>query len=367
MQPATTIMNKAYDQTSIDTLSWIRFPLIVGVILAHCNLPELIETWYGTAPTLPAWASFIFEKSYIYIFPARVPTLYFISGYFFFRGNNTYDRYFYIKKYKRRVYSLLIPYILWNAIALLLIWIRHKTQFHSNIPTNSGHIILDYLSGFWNFTYNKGFTANSPLWFMRDLMVVSLCAPILHFILQKKYWILSLALMCVAHIANLEIPLSGWNISAFFFFSIGATIAIHRIDITKIPHNVGITSLLFYLPISHFLLGLSESPWYLIMSFIAIIIKSIAVIYIVSLLFKKDILTPTPTLTRNSFFLFAFHGIMIGPIIKLLYILCNSNNPYILLGIYVVAPTITIIVAFTLRHILLKFIPLLGNLLSGNR
>ena len=367
MESTTSRNNKVYDLTTIETFSWMRFPLIMGVVIAHCNLEALLENWYDSIPVLPTWLTFIFNKAYIYIFPARVPTLFFISGYFFFRGTDAYNKSFYKRKYERRIHSLLIPYILWNSIALLLIWIRHTMQFHSNVTEGVSPSILDYLSGFWDFTYNKGFTANAPLWFMRDLIVVSFYAPLLRYILQKNYWIPTLTLMAVAHISGIEIPISGCNIEAFFFFSIGATLAIHKTDSTRIPHYIGITSLLLYFPISYFLLGLSEQWWYVIMATIAIFIKSIAIIYVVSQLFQKEILSPTPLLTKNSFFLFALHGIIIGPIIKILYILADSNNPYVLLGIFIAAPAITIAIAFTLRNILQHYFPRLGNLLSGNR
>ena len=86
--------NNVYDQATIDTFSWMRFPLIVGVIFAHCNLVALLNVWYGAAPILPVWATQVFEYAYVYIFPARVPTLFLISGYFFFRGNQHYDKEF---------------------------------------------------------------------------------------------------------------------------------------------------------------------------------------------------------------------------------------------------------------------------------
>lgn len=358
--------NRVYDQATIDTFSWMRFPLIVGVILAHCNLVALLTAWYGTAPILPVWATQIFENAYVYIFPARVPTLFFISGYFFFRGSQHYDKGFYARKYKRRIHSLLIPYILWNAIALLLILVRHTAHIHSSI-IEATPTMLDYLSGFWDFSYNKGFTANAPLWFMRDLMVVSLCAPLLRYILQGKWWMLSLLLMAIAFIANVEIPISGFNVQAFFYFSIGATLAIHRADATHIPHAIGVICLLLYIPATFFLLGLYEQWWYTSASIIAIFIKTIAAIYAVAQLFRRGVLAPTPLLTQNSFFLFAFHGIVIGPVIKVLYILAGSNNPYILLCIFIAAPTITIVSAFVTRYILLRYLPRLGNLLSGNR
>ena len=146
-------------------------------------------------------------------------------------------------------------------------------QIHTNITDATPITVFGYLSGFWDFSYNRGFTANAPLWFMRDLMVVSLCAPLLRYILQRKWWIISLPLMALAHIANIEIPISGFNVEAFFYFSIGATLAIHRADATRIPHTIGVICLFLYIPVSYFLLGLYEQLWYISASIIAIFIR----------------------------------------------------------------------------------------------
>lgn len=173
--------------------------------------------------------------------------------------------------------------------------------------------------------------------------------------------------IAIAYITGIEIPLSGCNIEAFLFFAIGATLAIHKADATRIPHGIGIVCSLLYLPSSYFLLGLSEQTWYTVMTLIAILIKTTAAIYLISSLFKRKVLSPTPTLTQNSFFVFALHGIVIGPVIKFLYILLGSNSPYILSGIYIAAPTITILAAFAMRYLLIRYLPQVGNLLSGNR
>lgn len=50
-----------------------------------------------------------------------VPVFFIISGYFFFYNTYLFDKETYIKKLKKRVKTLLIPYFLWNLLPVLLI------------------------------------------------------------------------------------------------------------------------------------------------------------------------------------------------------------------------------------------------------
>ena len=72
-----------YDIEQINVMSWLRFPLIMGVVLAHCNLYAIIEQGDGYVLEMPAWLVFIFNELYLVVLPPRVPILFIISGYFF--------------------------------------------------------------------------------------------------------------------------------------------------------------------------------------------------------------------------------------------------------------------------------------------
>ena len=76
-------MKEPYDIEQINVMSWLRFPLIMGVVLAHCNLYAIFTNWNGVAPDWPNWLIYIFQYFYWLLLPARVPTLFIISGYFF--------------------------------------------------------------------------------------------------------------------------------------------------------------------------------------------------------------------------------------------------------------------------------------------
>ena len=46
-------MRKPYDIEQINVMSWLQFRLIMGVVLAHCNLYAIILNWDGSEPSWP--------------------------------------------------------------------------------------------------------------------------------------------------------------------------------------------------------------------------------------------------------------------------------------------------------------------------
>ena len=78
-----------HNQSDIDVITWLRFPLMIGVVFWHNNLYALVEIWEGTAPQWPHWLIYIFNYLHLIILPAPVPVLFIISGYLFFRNTST--------------------------------------------------------------------------------------------------------------------------------------------------------------------------------------------------------------------------------------------------------------------------------------
>ncbi len=358
----TGLMNAKplHDQTEIDVITWLRFPLMVGVVLWHNNLYALVEIWEGKAPEWPGWIVYIFNYLHLIILPAPVPMLFIISGYLFFRNCDTAGNSFFVEKCKRRIYSLLVPYLAWNTIAIIILYIRF------NIIAQESYTITDYLSGYWDFTQRSGNDpADGPLWYMRDLMIVSIFAPILYRLLKKNVTaILYFAIITALYVTNTGLNVTGFGGGAFMFFSIGAYIAIHKLHITQITDKIGIAALALYIPCQ---LILNETGDTATGFLITSIIKITALFYLTALLFKRNILKPTPKLTSICFLLYALHGIIIGPIIKSLYTLLHSNIPYILLFIYIATPAIIIALTLVLSNILRKYTSQIGKILTGYR
>ena len=145
----------------------------------------------------------LYEASVITIyrvfFSIAVPFFFLISGYYFFKGLDKWDATIWKDKIKKRIGSLLVPYLLWNVIAFAGYFV---TRF-------SGHIIKGapmpnilaelgergWLRIFWDrclygeirtakmnlfgFAVSTSTPMNEPTWFLRDLMVVILFTPLM--------------------------------------------------------------------------------------------------------------------------------------------------------------------------------------------
>ncbi|MDE6292589.1 MAG: acyltransferase, partial [Bacilli bacterium] len=85
-----------------------RFPLMVMVVLIHAKLShhQKFEIYNFLEFTISD-----------YLCRVAVPIFYVVSGYLFFVKSNLSFRSLKLKL-KRRVHSILIPYLLWNAIVL---------------------------------------------------------------------------------------------------------------------------------------------------------------------------------------------------------------------------------------------------------
>lgn len=101
------------------TFALLRFPLMVGVVMIHCDISDQLNPESQTQ-----WA-----KDVMYFFSNvigrfSVPMFFLISGYLFFRSG-VLDKRVYISKLRSRLHTLLLPYLLWNLIAFLYFVIKH--------------------------------------------------------------------------------------------------------------------------------------------------------------------------------------------------------------------------------------------------
>ena len=135
-----------------------------------------------------------------------MPTFFVMSGFLFFANVEQFNKEIYWQKIGRRVKTLLIPYIVWN----LLMAVKLKT-FN--------------LSIFWE-------PANMPLWFLRDLIIVSLLTPIIYIGVKRLgYWLI--VLLLPIYLTGIWAIQPGLNPYAICFFTLGAYLSIQRINLVE--------------------------------------------------------------------------------------------------------------------------------------
>ena len=192
-------------QTSQNEIfSQIRLPLIVLVTYAH-SYGGVAEGYSVLGSGWDAYEVLKIVMSQTLVKMA-MPTFFVISGYLFFVNVEQFNKEIYWQKIRRRVKTLLIPYIIWN----LLMAVKLK-DFNLSIFVEP---------------------ANMPLWFLRDLMIVSLLTPIIYIGVRKlNYWIFFLLLPI--YFTGIWAIQPGPNPYAICFFTLGAYLSINKINLIE--------------------------------------------------------------------------------------------------------------------------------------
>ena len=177
------------------TIDYLRLPLAVLIVLAHTAA-------LGVNSSHPVYSTLC-----IVIRIARIatPCFFLFSGYFFFsRLEGDWDTEAWIAKLKKKVRTLLVPYILWNIIAAVAIWGYRWTFAKAHGSTYPGFIEhITAWGGLWD--QSSALPFDGPLWFLRYLIVFSIAAPV--FWLFIKYTrIFGIALLTLAFLCSSVIP-----------------------------------------------------------------------------------------------------------------------------------------------------------------
>lgn len=98
-------------------LDWLRFPMILLVVYIHYygdNIPQTSIVGCCIYDSIRITISHVISR-------AAVPIFFLISGYYFFYNTDSFNYKIYIKKLRKRVNTILIPYLIWNGIFILQI------------------------------------------------------------------------------------------------------------------------------------------------------------------------------------------------------------------------------------------------------
>ncbi len=303
----------------------LRFPLALLVVLIHCDISERVETGSEQFALVEILCK-IFSKG---IATMAVPSFFAISGYLFFLGKQTFTLADYREKLRRRAKTLLVPYLVWNVVAFLIYAAKdlaagQPLQFPPCADLFWGIRQLG-ASGVNILGQPIGPTfapLQVPLWFVRDLMVLVVVSPVLHFLIQRT-GVVWLALIGIANYVFWP-NYGGMSLTGAFWFSIGAWFAIGGKDpLATMGRNVTITAIVCALSfIISFCLHDICVP---ASNFLRVVYTMSAII---CLIHAADARTrrrePNRFLADSTFFIYAFHTIVLFPVIAVLPRLGND-------------------------------------------
>ncbi|MBR5451495.1 MAG: acyltransferase [Clostridia bacterium] len=346
-----------------DSLFWkkkefISFILSILVFFIHSNFAQ--DSASGSLiSVINQKTSFFFSSS---ITQFAVPMFFMLSGITFFKE---YDNTKYLTKIKSRLFTLIVPYLLWNTI--WLVWeIFSSYSFiskFSSADTDYSLTLTNVLKGV--FFYG----CNQPFWFMFNLIIFSLAAPIVYFIIKNKYIAFaSIITLSVLALFGIHIPTSVFYYpNSIIFYLIGATIGYHYFDFIskKSSRKTQIVSIAL---LSAYILAKNILPQELhidnyLTEVIMFTLCAFALWNVADIFIEK--IKPR-AIYRRSFAIYAMHLNVAIIILKVLNMVLPQSE-WLEIPKFIIMVVLTLIIINLVCSFLERFLPKIYAVLMGNR
>lgn len=290
-----------------------------------------------------------------------VPMFFILSGITFFKEYNNSK---YITKIKSRMFTLVIPYLLWNTIWLLKELLGSYT-FLSRFSNGEQYPITltSILKGIFFYS------CNIPFWFVFDLIIFTLAAPLIFLLIKNKYIGITLVVgLSVLSCFGIHLPESLFYYpTSIVFFMIGALIGYHNFDfvcyksseLTQIISVVFLTSYVFAKTIVPQELFIQN---YLI-EIIVYTVSAFSLWNIVDIFIGR--IKPRKVYSR-SFAIYAMH-LNIAIIIQKIILLLLPESEWLKIPEFIVTVALTLIIINIVCAFLERFLPKVYALLFGGR
>ncbi|MBQ3038101.1 MAG: acyltransferase [Clostridia bacterium] len=346
-----------------ETLFWkkkefISFISSILVLFIHSYFaPEIVSNSFISA--INHKFSFFFSRS---ITQFAVPMFFMLSGISFFKEYNNKK---YQTKIKSRIYTLVIPYLLWNTVWML--WeIFGSYSFISKFFATGEPYPLTLVSILKGILF---YGCNIPFWFLFDIIVFSFAAPLLFLIIRNKYiGIAFVACLSIISVFGIHLPMNFFYYPmSIVFYLTGAIIGYHFFDYAsrKSSKPMQITSIVLF---SAYILAKNIVPRELhisnyLMEAIVYTIAAFCLWNIADIFIER--IKPR-AIYRRSFAIYAMHLNVAIITLKILSLFAPQNE-------WLQIPKFLIMVVFTLVIInyicafLEKFFPGIYALFMGNR
>lgn len=212
-----------------DTISLMRFPLAVLVVIIHVSSISGAYQLEQSSLSQNYPCFYCLSNCLKFLTNAAVPLFFVISGYLFFLDKD-WSLSTYFSQLKKRVKTLLVPYLVWNSIMLLMkavaaILVPEKYEW--GMKSVLQYDLKDYIARYISMNFVDG-SMTMPIhlvtWFLRDLMLVVLLSPIIYALIKRVGVFLPVA--CI--LAYVVFSESYGVLTAFTFFAIGAYVAIRK-------------------------------------------------------------------------------------------------------------------------------------------
>ena len=317
-------------------ITLLRYPAIVMVVMIH-NVFEY-------AP-LPVFCKY-FERFFSYSFPqVGVPIFFAASGYLLFH-KAAFENASYFELIKRRIQSLVVPYIFWNTAVLAFYLIGPL------LPVLGKFFLNGRLNNYQWYDYilrSFGITENYPIafqfWFIRNLLIFVLLYPVFLWIMRRINW----KILILGAIAMLFLP--KYPFEGLSYFLIGGILAVNKLSLEGTRKYQPYLALLFGV-------GVALYTAYLLPMRISLLCGVLMCYHLASWCAGHEKIKQTLLmLAPSSFFVFAAHGLFSGTLRRALQKIFMPQSSLSLIVFYFVSLFVTLAAMTVLYFVLKKIAP----------
>lgn len=374
----------SWKEIKYNAFDWLRFPLVLLVVFLHCKgTPDDMHIDWINFGVMDGYN---FLRIYISNIISGVAVLLFfmISGYLFYNRIIEFSYRTYLVKIKRRVKSLLLPYVFW---ILLFMAGNIILIIHSSDSVSVWRVVKAYMveHGYWHLFWDCwspeitknlpiGFLQDNsapllvPMWFVRDLFVVSLFSPLLWWGV-KKADIVFVVIMGICYVFKIWPYIHGVSIQSFFFFTLGVLLSKYEGMMDVFFRRWGEFLIFVSFLLSIYLVYLFNAKFFFyeyIYSCFTIIF-SLAALYMAYICVQRKCVLILLKLARASFVVYASHMVFISRYIKIFVDRLVCDSVYFLFIDYILVPIMTSSICVLIYFVVRRFCPNLLLLLSGGR
>jgi peptidoglycan/LPS O-acetylase OafA/YrhL len=355
------------DGDSSDRMALLRLPLVVGVVFIHAYETEVGLASGAVGIQDPGAFSVMFRDLLSEgIARVAVPLFYLMSGYLLFLGcQGTWTEYG--KRLRSRARTLLVPYLFWNLSTLVLLALAQSSPIFQpyfsgrNAPVGAGGLYdhLDLVLGFDRRPISYQF------WFIRDLMVLVLLAPVVHGILKTapRLFLAAVLLLWFLGLWPVYIP----SIAALCFFYAGAFLArfgfsLFGLDRFMVPMCLAFAGVLIADVLT------KARPWNGFLHNAGILLGMACALGATRGLMRRDRVRRFLLWSAgSSFFVFAVHEPLLTIVRKISFGLLSPGSDFLVLFLYVSIPAVVIAISMGLYLALKALAPRFLATISGGR
>lgn len=278
-----------------------------------------------------------------------VPTFFAISGFLFYRN---FDLSQLGRKWKTRVQSLVIPYLFWNAVYTLYMFLVSKMPFvgTDSFPLDAAHL----LKGIFYHEYN------GPFWYMFQLILLTALCPAIYTVMKRKATALPfLALLYVLFALDIK-DLWILQTRALLYYSLGVLFSIHFPRIILENDRVR--------PIGVIAFVLSQILVYSTVATQPIVYITIRLLLIVSYVNFASLLgnVQLPKWLLCSFPIYAMHDIFVETLNKVFSFFVSPASNWILLDFFITT-IVSIAICIGINESLKRYMPKFQSVIFGGR